>query len=446
MAQYSHFPLTQLEVDGIESQKYPNFTSELETFDDIIDPSIFDSGTALDFHSDLIKSPSSLEFLNTLKIEPMDVGIGISHNDSLKRDSNLAYIQNLPDAETIISPDSPDLISHIIYFLKDLFDDGNYSEDISSYTLKRGNEFTLTDYSYFSKFGKSSIDNTSISSLFGTYLNTQSPKVSGNESSSRTSYHYAKTFSSDSTPQKSHKHEISKLSSNAALGVDFIHHNSPLNVFDLESYREESRHYSSRQRRANFDHTVIYKWEIKDFDKSNTSGYDKFILDDFNATLGTFQIEIVSLHGTNGTVNTGNYGLDTSTTNFGVPGSTSPSAGGMYSGNSFNSYTGTNGFHFLTVNGTITGTPNFSINSDSISYYLGHWYGDWGVHQDDEDFYITYSAAPEPSTYVMTGALLCFIGFNQKSRKSLKKIFNLLSNKLNLPSYLEKLTKSQSHS
>ncbi len=73
---------------------------------------------------------------------------------------------------------------------------------------------------------------------------------------------------------------------------------------------------------------------------------------------------------------------------------------------------------------------------------------------EDNKYYLTYhsttdlslSQAPEPSTYVMTGALLCFIGFNQKSRKSLKRIFNLLSNKINLPTSIEKLTRSQSHS
>ena len=92
-------------------------------------------------------------------------------------------------------------------------------------------------------------------------------------------------------------------------------------------------------------------------------------------------------------------------------------------------------------------TAAISVDANAVEYYMNYYYGDWAFVANGNNFDLMYySQAPEPSTYVMTGALICFIGFNQKSRRSLKKIFKLLSNKLNLPSYLKKLTRFQSHS
>ena len=56
----------------------------------------------------------------------------------------------------------------------------------------------------------------------------------------------------------------------------------------------------------------------------------------------------------------------------------------------------------------------------------------WGVYYDNTDnyFYLTYeysnlnfSPVPEPSTYFMTGTLLCFIACNRQSRKSIQLFF-----------------------
>ena len=94
----------------------------------------------------------------------------------------------------------------------------------------------------------------------------------------------------------------------------------------------------------------------------------------------------------------------------------------------------------------------FELGVAEMDGWLGGAYNSWtwGLSGNTVTYTFTgnlpLSVAPEPSTYVMTGALLCFIGFNQKSRNSLKKIFILLSNKLNLPTYIEKFTRSQSHS
>ena len=51
-----------------------------------------------------------------------------------------------------------------------------------------------------------------------------------------------------------------------------------------------------------------------------------------------------------------------------------------------------------------------------------NWMGDWGVWRDGGDFYLTYSVAPEPSTYIMISALFLVIGVNQSSRKTFRSI------------------------
>ena len=48
----------------------------------------------------------------------------------------------------------------------------------------------------------------------------------------------------------------------------------------------------------------------------------------------------------------------------------------------------------------------------TFDYNVGNWYGDWGVYYDGSgDFYLTYSAVPEPSTYVMVTGLFLLPGW-----------------------------------
>jgi hypothetical protein len=233
----------------------------------------------------------------------------------------------------------------------------------------------------------------------------------------------------------------SGITSSTSLVYYNIFESETLESFSSENSSPEKTYaVGSRQRRANFDSATTYLWEIRDFtpdisNRGNVSGYDYFTLADFNASLGTFQLEIVPLK--SGSIGIGNGGLDTDSTDYGKP-ENSP--------NSYNSYADTSGFHFLNVTGAITGTPSFNINSDAISYYLGHWYGDWGVYHDtaNKNFYLTYSAVPEPSTYFMTGALFCFIGCNKASRNAFKSmlstVFKHLKTKDNTKDVLDRIS------
>ena len=58
-----------------------------------------------------------------------------------------------------------------------------------------------------------------------------------------------------------------------------------------------------------------------------------------------------------------------------------------------------------------------------------NWMGDWGVWRDGGDFYLTYSVAPEPSTYIMISALFLIIGVNQSSRKTFRSVIDSVRKK-----------------
>jgi len=440
LAQYSHFPVTSSQINEIESKKFPNFTSEFNSFADVTDSSIFDSWTVSDFHSDLIESSPDLKISNAHSDESTTVDVGISSSSSLNHESNFAYIQNLPDAQTIISPDSPDLISDIIYFLKDLFDeDGNYSEE---------NFFGQLDHKlafpYFANYLIKSNRNSQITPNSLHRLLKQIPT----------------TFPLTSKTQDLPLNYINR--SETPLPAEKNSYNPPFsfNVFNLEddfntiSVNDSDQLLSKRNRRAftptldtssNWTDAYAFDWNISVFDPTSPNNEAVFA---FNGSkLGNLSSSDMNL-----TINGPPSG--------GV-GNLSVFAYGHIGGGNWQDYSTNNGFLFMTgsggpANGNVT--SHFNLDTSGIDAYInagGHNSFTWGVHREGINFYLTYdfdesslaySSTPEPSTYVMTGALLCFIGFNPRSRKSVKKIFNLLSNKLNLPNCIEKLTKSQSHS
>jgi hypothetical protein len=162
----------------------------------------------------------------------------------------------------------------------------------------------------------------------------------------------------------------------------------------------------------NWNDGGVFDWQIKDFDPSTgTAGtqWDKLAFSTLTfESSGNFDINIMALKGS---------GFD------GTMGLVSNNA------NTWSDYTGTNGFLFADgPNGSISGLANgdvsdrFTIRADDYHYHTGHWYGDWGVYHDSAsgDLYLTYSVAPEPSTYIMVAGLLMLPGYNfiRRFRKS----------------------------
>ena len=162
-----------------------------------------------------------------------------------------------------------------------------------------------------------------------------------------------------------------------------------------------------------FENGGVYDWEITDFSgTAGTTGWDllKFDTLNFDSTSDVFTINIMSLD-ENG------------------------SAGAMSGGNVWNNYT-SNGFKFMEATGSGSGWAGtgsmgssglvsaFDVNASGWSFYNSHHLNDWNVWYDGTgSFYLQYSVAPEPSTYVMVTGLMLVPGMNavRKYRNRKKK-------------------------
>ena len=149
----------------------------------------------------------------------------------------------------------------------------------------------------------------------------------------------------------------------------------------------------------NWNNGGVFDWQIKDFDPAGgTAGthWDKLSFGTLNfQSSQNFDINIIALKGASFDGTMGNVSNN---------------------GNTWNNYSTTNGFLFAagtTINGLSDGdvSSSFTVRSDDYSPSVGHWYGDWGVYKDGGNLYLTYSAVPEPSTYIMVTGLFMLPGF-----------------------------------
>lgn len=169
----------------------------------------------------------------------------------------------------------------------------------------------------------------------------------------------------------------------------------------------------------------VYDWEFQDFD-GTTGGTDYDVMNFTNLTFGSssdrFTINIMGIQSSDGAA-----GAPDNLTN--IWGKSRQGAG---SGS-------TNGFKFLSGNsGTINwgGWANdgsdindyFDIRFDDLAYNISNngqynqWGQDWSVLYSGGDFYLQFSAAPEPSTYIMVTGLFMLPGYRwiRRFRKKIK--------------------------
>ena len=131
----------------------------------------------------------------------------------------------------------------------------------------------------------------------------------------------------------------------------------------------------------------VYDWEIKDFD-GNTPGTDWDVLSFSTLSLGdassSFTLNLLPLQSSDGTA--------------GAPANTSDLWSA--SGKSFKFLDGPDGGTGITWGDWSTSTINeyFVIRSDGFAYQTNFYYGDWSVSYANGDFYLNFSAVPEPST------------------------------------------------
>lgn len=147
----------------------------------------------------------------------------------------------------------------------------------------------------------------------------------------------------------------------------------------------------------------VYDWQIDDFTGGSSGAGSKYDVLKFNSL--TFEsgqkidINIMAIKSSDGTA-----GAPDNVSNIGT------------------TYADANGFLFLdsqsgnhATNGpTSAGDASsyFNLRTDDFDYQVGSWYGDWGVYYDGSgDFYLTYSAVPEPSTYIMVTGLFLLPGW-----------------------------------
>ena len=178
---------------------------------------------------------------------------------------------------------------------------------------------------------------------------------------------------------------------------------------DNSSVDSKSR-LSNRQRRVAFVDGSTYTWEIKSFSNPN---YDEFTFEG-NGSLSLYIKPVSSVDsGNDGTSSTGTVAFSS------VYNQDSPASPKLT---------------FLTSTNTYTIS---SIDQSLWRYVHQDWAGEtnwsWGVEQSGQNYnyYLSYNAngftlsvVPEPSTYFMTGALFCLIGYNRQSRKALKHLFS----------------------
>ena len=454
-AQYSHFPLSHLEINGIESEKFTESlaVNSFEKTPDIVKlPSLDSQRTTTTLTESSIGN--GISSWHNQSLELSNVNLGISQDIIVKSDLDLEYINDLPATPRIDFSGSSTFFGDFVFFLKDLFeDDNNYSEENWLYN---SSYFKNSSFAYEKLFQlrESGIENLSISSVFS----PSSVFLPIEQNFSEKSPHLKQAGPHEeiiSSPHPANRNTSPTIQHNSDHISDSQTSTTTYDIFETNSLVVQSENFTSQRSRRGRQDSIwnagdVASWDIDDFDPNSTSVNEAIITFDNNISLNTtdskFKLNIVA-DGTVGGSGVGNLAVF---------------AYGHIGGGAWIDLPQDRGFHFMTnAGGPSDGnvTSYFDLNTSGIDAWLNpngtsHNSFLWGVYKSGTNYFLTYdsttdltlSQAPEPSTYVMTGALLCFIGFNQKSRKSLKRIFNLLSNKLHLPTCIEKLTRSQSHS
>ena len=159
-----------------------------------------------------------------------------------------------------------------------------------------------------------------------------------------------------------------------------------------------------------FNDNAVFDWEISDFNSgANQSSFnDEFDVLNFDTlTFGTgavvdLNIFSVASNGSAGAV--ANIGVHDHTTNDGIL--------FLKSANSSHSDISSWGGTTLASGQWSDASSHFNVDDRAYNFHNGNLNGGWGVwYNGSGDFYLRYSAVPEPSTYVMVTGLLLLPGF-----------------------------------
>jgi hypothetical protein len=193
---------------------------------------------------------------------------------------------------------------------------------------------------------------------------------------------------------------------NIPSSVDTIKHAPSENDSPYITYAS-----GSRQRRL-----TTYVWEMRDFanytkNNGDSNDNDFFELTNYNGD----PLEIVLKPLSSGSVTVGTAENESATQGVALNMPVFPDSGiWTPSTRTYND--------FMKITGTLP--SSITINASAVKHYMNWHYGDWGISTISDNHYdlVYYSAVPEPSTYFMTGALFCLIGYNRVSRLAAKRI------------------------
>jgi len=156
----------------------------------------------------------------------------------------------------------------------------------------------------------------------------------------------------------------------------------------------------------------VYDWEIKDFDGS-TPGTDWDLLSFTNLSFGpagtSFTLNILPLQSGDGTA--------------GAPDNTNNLL--AQHGSSFKFLDGPDGGAGINWGARSSSDIDnyFTVRTDDFAYHTNFYYGDWSVSYSNGDFYLNFSAVPEPSTLQLSFGLLLLLFAKKKGIESLKTWF-----------------------
>jgi len=152
-------------------------------------------------------------------------------------------------------------------------------------------------------------------------------------------------------------------------------------------------------------HGGVFDWEIQNFN-GNIPGTDWDVLSFSTLSLGdassSFTLNLLPLQSSDGTSGAPDHTTDLWSA----------------SGKSFKFLDGPDGGTGITWGDWSASTINdyFVIRSDDFAYQTNFYHGDWSVSYNNGDFYLNFSAVPQPSTYMMVSSLLS-LPFIHKFRK-----------------------------
>ncbi len=450
-AQYSHFPITHLDWELIDfNNPSTSRDSSAEEMDASSLPATEDMPqVTLDSYS-----PFSNHSSWDSNILPLTLGLSSKDSDeSYSGDSALpSHNQHF---STIVSDDPVfSLSAEILRFLEALLVLDNNATDVSSlhYSSLSAHRTTHSYYLQPLHLSGSSVVTDLISRLTLPLPNrTPSPR----HGLDRKKFYISSQSDQHLNAQQSTVGAVDNVSNGIEPKI-----NPPLDVFRLNgpialaTLRKgvQSLSFSSSER------------DVGNFRLSSIKQRRAFIGDPGNNWTGqafTWEMNSFEVNGTGDAANEVNYtfsplnnnnldGLSTSTpmdvniTATGGVGNLSVFAYGHVGGGNWQDYTGTAGWLLFTgQGGTGDGdvTNQFNLNTSGIDAWINpvdHNDFEWSIYKSSDNYYLNYaftgdlslSQAPEPSTYVMTGALLCFIGLNGRSRKASQQLVIAILKKL----------------